>query len=81
MTPMSSRKGARSMTKTQVYLPPEELRELHRLAKRTRRRVADLVREAIRAKWLQPSPSGPVALWTGPFAGSSADHDSAFDEP
>jgi len=43
--------------------------------------VAELVREAIRDKYLRASASGPVALWDGPFAGSSRDHDSAFDEP
>ena len=66
--------------KTQVYLPPESLKALHRLASDTGRSVADLVREAIQRVWLQPESDGPVALWTGPFAGSSADHDAAFDE-
>ena len=69
------------MVKTQVYLPENELRALHRVAKRKKRRVADLVRDAIRAQYLRGAPSGPVAVWDGPFAGSSADHDSAFDEP
>lgn len=70
------------MVKTQVYLPEKELAALHRIAKAHKRRVADLVREAIRQKWLRPTPpEGPVALWTGPFDGSSADHDAAFDEP
>lgn len=73
MTPM--------MTKTQVYLPAAELAELHRVAKRKKRRVADLVREAIREKYLRDTSAGPVALWTGPFAGSAVDHDAAFDEP
>ncbi len=74
-----------SMTKTQISFPPAELAELHRVAKVTGRAVADLVREAVRTRWLSPRPGGqgpgPVALWTGPFAGSSSDHDSAFDEP
>lgn len=74
-----------SMTKTQVYFPPAELAELHRVAKKTGRAVADLVREAVRSRWLSNGPPGkgrgPVALWTGPFAGTSSDHDSAFDEP
>ena len=69
------------MVKTQVYLPESELRALHRLAKRRKRRVADLVRDAIRAQYLRGAPSGPVAIWDGPFAGSSADHDAAFDAP
>lgn len=74
MTPMAS------MTKTQIYFPPEELGQLHRVARRTRRPVAELVREAVRRVWLTPEPTGPVALWTGPFRGSSADHEAAFDE-
>ncbi len=69
------------MVKTQVYLPEEELAELHRIARRKKRPLADLVREAIRAMWLRPATHGPVALWDGPFRGSSADHDAAFDEP
>jgi hypothetical protein len=45
MTPMS-------MTKTQIYFPPAELAALHRVAKKTGRAVADLVREAVRTRWL-----------------------------
>ena len=78
LTPMS-------MTKTQLYFPDDELRALHRLSKESGRPVAELVREAVRRTWLTPSTGegarGPVALWTGPFAGASADHESAFDEP
>jgi hypothetical protein len=69
------------MIKTQVYLPKEELAALHRIAKRRRRPVAELVREAVRRTWLELPKQGPVALWDGPFSGSSADHDAAFDEP
>jgi len=69
------------VVKTQVYLPEEELAALHRLAKAKKRPVADLVREAIREKYLRPPAAGPVAIWAGPFSGSSSDHDSAFDEP
>ena len=69
------------MVKTQVYLPKAELAALHRVAKAKKRPVAELVREAIREKYLRKAPSGPVALWAGPFLGSSSDHDSAFDEP
>jgi len=69
------------MVKTQIYLPEAELAELHRIAKAKKRRVADLVREAIREKYLRRPASGPVALWTGPWQGSSSDHDAAFDEP
>jgi hypothetical protein len=70
-----------SMVKTQVYLPKAELQALHRVAKREKRAVAELVRDAVRTKWLREPPNGPVALWEGPFAGSSVDHDTAFDEP
>lgn len=66
--------------KTQVYLPEKELAALHRVAKAKKRRVADLVREAVREKYLRAGPPGPVAIWDGPFAGSSADHDAAFDD-
>jgi hypothetical protein len=67
------------MTKTQIYLPEEELRALHRKASQTGRSVADLVREAIRRVWLRPRTSGPVALWDGPPRRTSADHDSIYD--
>jgi hypothetical protein len=69
------------MVKTQVYLPKAELAALHRIAKAKKRPVAELVREAIREKYLRERPSGPVALWVGAFVGASSDHDSAFDEP
>jgi hypothetical protein len=69
------------VTKTQVYLPKSELSALHRIAKAKKRPVAELIREAIREKYLRATPGGPVAIWDGPFAGSSSDHDSAFDEP
>lgn len=68
------------MVKTQVYLSKSDLAELHRIAKRSNRKVAELVREAVRVKWLRKAPSGPVALWSGPFRGSSADHDAAFED-
>jgi len=58
-----------------------ELAALHRVARRERRPVAELVREAVRVTWLREAPSGPVALWDGPFEGTSTDHDAAFDEP
>ena len=66
--------------KTQVYIPGDELKSLHRVAKQKGRRVAELIREAIRKVWLRPDPEGPVALWDGPFDGSSVDHESAFDD-
>jgi hypothetical protein len=69
-----------AMRKTQVYLPADELAALHKIARKQKRRVAELVREAVRTVWLRPADDGPVKLWNGPFAGSSVDHDAAFDE-
>jgi hypothetical protein len=69
------------MTKTQVYFRAEQLKELHRIARKTGRPVAELIREAVEKTFPVRSAKGPVALWDGPFAGCSADHDSAFDEP
>jgi hypothetical protein len=68
------------MTKTQVYLREDELEALHRVGARTRRPVADLIREAIRQTWLRPASSGPVALWDGQPARPSTEHDSVYDE-
>lgn len=70
-----------AMTKTQIYFPPGELRALHRVARQEKRKVADLVREAVREKWLKALPQGPVALFSGKGRrGSSTDHDWVFDE-
>lgn len=69
------------MVKTQVYLRDEELAELHAESRRSGRNVAALVREAIRVRWLERPPSGPVALWRGPLKASSVDHDRIYDEP
>jgi hypothetical protein len=68
------------MTKTQVYLRPDELEALHRVAARSGRSVAALVREAIRRVWLRPPPQGPVALWDGEPTRASIDHDRIYDE-
>lgn len=73
--------GMTPVKKTQVYIPHGELASLHLVARERQRPVADLIRSAIREVWLKPAPNGPVALWHGPFAGSSVDHDAAFDEP
>ncbi|MBI5507145.1 MAG: ribbon-helix-helix protein, CopG family [Deltaproteobacteria bacterium] len=70
-----------SMSKTQVYLPKDELAALHRLARKKKRRMADMVREAVRTVWLNPPPAGPVALADGELSATSAEHDAAFDEP
>lgn len=69
------------MVKTQVYLREDELKALHRTAKRSGRPVAALVREAVRRVWLRPPTSGPVALWDGPPARTSVEHDTIYDEP
>lgn len=68
------------MTKTQVYLPDEDLEALRSMGKRTGRSVADLVREAVRRVWLRPDSSGPVALWDGTPAKTSLEHDAIYDE-
>ena len=67
------------MVKTQVYLGAHELEALHQIAVRTDRKVAELIREAIRRVWLQPEPGGPVALWDGEPRRPSVDHDSIYD--
>jgi hypothetical protein len=69
------------MTKTQVYLGSEELEALHRVAARSDRSDADLIREAIRHVWLRPAREGPVGLWDGTPARTSVDHDSIYDTP
>jgi hypothetical protein len=69
------------MTKTQVYLQQEDLVALHEIAKRTRRPVAGLIREAIRQVWLRPATKGPVGLWDGQPRTTSADHDIIYDQP
>jgi hypothetical protein len=75
MTPMGP------MTKTQVYLREEELAALHEVARRSKRSVAELVREAIRKVWLRPESRGPVALWDGEPRRTSSEHDTLYDEP
>ena len=69
------------MVKTQVYLPEEDLKALQRVASRSGRSVAALVREAIRRVWLRPAPTGPVALWDGEPTRISVEHDAIYDEP
>ncbi len=68
------------MVKTQVYLRKEELKALHRAAKRSDRSVADLVREAVRRVWLRPDGGGPVAIWDGEPGRASDAHDTIYDE-
>ena len=69
------------MVKTQVYLREEELQALHRIAARSGRSIADLVREAVRRTWFRPGADGPVALWDGTPARTSVEHDAIYDEP
>jgi len=69
------------MVKTQVYLRREDLDALHEVAERSRRSVADLVREAIRRVWLHPTSEGPVALWDGTPSHTAIEHDHIYDEP
>jgi Ribbon-helix-helix protein, copG family len=68
------------VTKTQVYLPENQLAALQKMAKRSGRSVADLIREAISRVWLRPDSKGPVALWAGPARKSSVEHDTIYDE-
>ena len=68
------------MVKTQVYLPAEDLEALQKVARRSGRSVADLVRDAIRRVWLRPVAGGPVALWDGDPTGTSVEHDAIYDE-
>lgn len=80
MTGVTFRFMMTPMVKTQVYLPEEELAALHRMARRTGKSVAELVREAVRRVWLRPEGKGPVALWDGEPRRTSVDHDSIYDE-
>jgi hypothetical protein len=68
------------MEKTQVYLRKEELEALRAAAARTRRSVADLIRDAIRKVVLRPQGEGPVAIWDGVPRRTSVEHDSIYDE-
>jgi hypothetical protein len=69
------------MEKTQVYLRKEELAALRKAAARSKRSVADLIRDAIRKVVLKPQGEGPVAIWDGEPKRTSVDHDSIYDEP
>ncbi len=69
------------MEKTQVYLRKEELDALRKAAARSKRSVADLIRDAIRKIVLKPQADGFVAIWDGTPKRASVDHDSIYDEP
>lgn len=68
------------MVKTQIHLPSEDLEVLRTTARSTGRSVPDLMREAIKRVWIRPALDGPVALWDRVPSGTSADHDSIYDE-
>jgi hypothetical protein len=69
------------MEKTQVYLRKEELDALRKAAARSKRSVADLIRDAIRKVVLKPQGEGLVAIWDGQPRRTSVEHDSIYDEP
>ena len=69
------------MEKMQVYLPREELDALRKVAARSGRSVAALVRDAIRKVVLKPQTAGPVAIWDGEPKRTSIDHDNLRDKP
>ncbi len=68
------------MVKTQIYFTEGDLAALHQAARRTRKSVTELVREAVRRVWVPAPGRGPVALWDGEPRSTSVDHDSIYDE-
>ena len=69
------------MEKTQVYLRADEIAALRKMATRTGRSIAELIREAIRKTVLKPDLTGPVAIWDGEPKRAAREHDSIYDEP
>jgi hypothetical protein len=69
------------MVKTQIYFTEDDLAALHEAARRSKKSVAQLVREAVRKTWRRRAGRGPVALWDGGITRTSTDHDSIYDEP
>lgn len=70
------------MEKIEIYLPKEQLVALRKVAARSGRSVAELVREAIHEVVLKPQADGPVGLWDGEPKRPSIDHDAiAWLEP
>jgi Ribbon-helix-helix protein, copG family len=53
------------MEKIEVALRKEELEALRKVAARSGRGVAEVIRDAIREVMLSPSMKGPVAIWDG----------------
>jgi hypothetical protein len=68
------------MEKIQVYLRKDELDALRKIAARSRRSVAMLIRDAIRKATLRPSSEGPVAIWDGKPKRTAVEHDGVNDE-
>ena len=64
-----------------IYMRKEELDALRKVAARSRRSVAALVRETVRKVVLMRAAEGPIAIWDGEPRRSSLDHDSVHDEP
>jgi metal-responsive CopG/Arc/MetJ family transcriptional regulator len=69
-----------SMVRTQIYLPEEELKELHKVAKRQGKSVAQIVRSAVRKVWLTPSANSIVGLAESTKSLTSDDHDAIYDD-
>ncbi len=69
------------MEKTQIYFRKEELDALRKVAARSGRSVADVVREAVRKHVLKLPVADPVAIWDGEPKRTSIEHDSVHDEP
>jgi hypothetical protein len=67
------------MPNVQIHLQDDDLAALRKIAKRTGRPVAALIREAIRQVWLRLPTRGPVGLWDGQPRATSADHDFPCD--
>ena len=68
------------MQKTQVYLPKEELDALRKVAERSGRSIAEVVRDAIRKVVVKTPDKGPIAIWDGTPKRTSVGHDSLYDE-
>jgi hypothetical protein len=68
------------MARVQLYLSSEELCALRKIAARSGRTVAELVRGAIRKEVvLKSEAAGPVAIWDGEPKRTSIDHDGVHD--
>jgi hypothetical protein len=68
------------MEKIQLRLRNEELGQLRKMAARSGRSVAELLREAVGTVMLNPSAKGPVAIWSGRPRRTALAHDTVHDE-